>query len=117
MYRKFSPILEALTAPLENQLNRKVDIHLTIFKDYESGIEALATGEVMVVVSIITLLMAMLLPAVGKARDTARVGVSRSNLRQLGVAFQSYAADWKDRRTPLRAGLAKVGGWQHLCDG
>ena len=46
MYRKFSPILEALTAPLENQLNRKVDIHLTIFKDYESGIEALATGEV-----------------------------------------------------------------------
>ena len=46
MYRKFSPILEAITAPLENQLKRKVDIHLTIFKDYESGIEALANGEV-----------------------------------------------------------------------
>jgi phosphonate transport system substrate-binding protein len=46
MYRKFSPILEAITVPLENQLNRKVDIHLTIFKDYESGIDALAHGEV-----------------------------------------------------------------------
>ncbi|MGY8753589.1 MAG: PhnD/SsuA/transferrin family substrate-binding protein, partial [Phycisphaerales bacterium] len=46
MYRKFSPILEAITAPIENQLKRDVDIHLTIFEDYESGIKALAEGTV-----------------------------------------------------------------------
>jgi phosphonate transport system substrate-binding protein len=32
--------------PLESQLNREVDIHMTIFEDYESGIKALANGEV-----------------------------------------------------------------------
>jgi len=46
MYRKFTPILDAIRAPLENQLHRKVDIHMTIFKDYESGIQALANGDV-----------------------------------------------------------------------
>ena len=46
MYRKFSPILESITAPLENQLKQKVDIHLTIFEDYASGIDALANGDV-----------------------------------------------------------------------
>ncbi len=46
MYRKFTPILEAIRTPLENQLGRDVDIHLKIFKDYDSGIDALANGEV-----------------------------------------------------------------------
>ena len=46
MYRKFSPILDAIRVPLETQLGREVDIHMTIFEDYESGIAALANGEV-----------------------------------------------------------------------
>lgn len=46
MYRKFTPILEAIRVPLENQLKRDVDIHLKIFEDYESGIQALVKGEV-----------------------------------------------------------------------
>jgi phosphonate transport system substrate-binding protein len=46
MYRKFSPILDALRIPLEIQLEREVDIHMTIFEDHESGIKALAKGEV-----------------------------------------------------------------------
>ena len=46
MYRKFSPVLDAIRVPLENQLERQVDIHMTIFEDYSSGIEALANGEV-----------------------------------------------------------------------
>jgi len=46
MYRKFSPILEAIRVPLENLLKREVDIHMTIFEDYASGIQALANGEV-----------------------------------------------------------------------
>ena len=54
--------------------------------------------ELLVVVSIIALLVGMLLPAIGKARDTARVNVSKNNLRQLGVAHKTYAADWADRQ-------------------
>ena len=54
--------------------------------------------ELLVVISILALLIGILLPAVGKARDTARVSVSKSNLRQIGVAMHSYASDWGDRQ-------------------
>jgi phosphonate transport system substrate-binding protein len=46
MYRKFTPVLEAISTPIQNQLGLDVDIHLTIFEDYESGIQALADGTV-----------------------------------------------------------------------
>ena len=54
--------------------------------------------ELLVVISIIALLISILLPAVGKARDNAKVAVSRSNLRQLGMAMHQYSADWEDRQ-------------------
>ena len=66
--------------------------------------------ELLVVISIIALLIGILLPAVGKARDAARVSVSRSNLRQIGVAMHSYASDWGDRQwTTARDSLASYG--------
>ncbi len=66
--------------------------------------------ELLVVIAIITLLIGILLPAVGKARDNARVSVSRSNLRELGVAMHSYAADWQDRQfTPVRDTIGTYG--------
>ncbi len=66
--------------------------------------------ELLVVISIISLLIGILLPAVGKARDNARVSVSKSNLRQIGVAMHSYAADWQDRQyTPTRDTLGAYG--------
>ncbi len=67
--------------------------------------------ELLVVVSIIALLVGMLLPAIGKARDTARVNVSKNNLRQLGVAHKTYAADWSDRHvTYVRDNLGLYDG-------
>ena len=67
--------------------------------------------ELLVVVSIIALLVGMLLPAVGKARDTARVNVSKNNLREIGVAHKTYAADWADRQvTYVRDNLGAYGG-------
>ena len=67
--------------------------------------------ELLVVISIISLLIGILLPAVGKARDNARVSVSKSNLRQLGVAMHSYASDWADRQyTPVRDTLGVYDG-------
>ena len=70
--------------------------------------------ELLVVVAIIALLVGMLLPAIGKARDTARVNVSKNNLRQIGVALKTYAADWADRQvTYVRDNLGMYNGNVH----
>jgi prepilin-type N-terminal cleavage/methylation domain-containing protein len=54
--------------------------------------------ELLVVVSIIALLVGILLPAIGKARDQAKVTQSQSNIKQLSTAVITYAAEWSDRQ-------------------
>ena len=54
--------------------------------------------ELLVVVSIIGLLLSLLIPAVGKARDSALTTQSLANLRNMAVACGSYGADWSDRQ-------------------
>jgi prepilin-type N-terminal cleavage/methylation domain-containing protein len=67
--------------------------------------------ELLVVVAIITLLVGILLPAVGKAKENARVNTSKSNLRQIGFAHKTYAVDWADRHvTYVRDNLGLYGG-------
>ena len=58
--------------------------------------KAFTIVELLVVVSIIALLIGILLPAIGKARDKARTTTSVSNLRQLAIAHNAYAGDWED---------------------
>jgi prepilin-type N-terminal cleavage/methylation domain-containing protein len=53
--------------------------------------------ELLVVVSVIGLLIAILLPALAGARESARVITCGSNQRQILIGFAIYAADNRDR--------------------
>lgn len=61
--------------------------------------------EMLVVVTIISLLIALLLPAVQAARETARSANCKNNLRQIGIALESYHS---------RQGCYPVGRYFHF---
>ena len=52
--------------------------------------------ELLVVISIIALLVAILLPALNKARQQAQATVCLANLHQMGLAVLMYADQWDD---------------------
>jgi prepilin-type N-terminal cleavage/methylation domain-containing protein/prepilin-type processing-associated H-X9-DG protein len=56
--------------------------------------------ELLVVIGIIAILVAMLLPALAKAREQAKVTQCMSNLRQLGIGVQLYRQYNKDFYPP-----------------
>lgn len=71
--------------------------------------------ELLIVASVIAILLAMLLPALGKARATAQRINCASNMKQLGVGFAQYQVD-NDDFYPL---LCSPGDWQQgdISDG
>ncbi|MBY0310556.1 MAG: prepilin-type N-terminal cleavage/methylation domain-containing protein [Phycisphaerales bacterium] len=57
--------------------------------------------ELLLVVAIIALLISILLPAIGKARNSAQMSVCMSNMRQMVTASFTYGADAKDQIAAL----------------
>jgi prepilin-type N-terminal cleavage/methylation domain-containing protein len=58
--------------------------------------------ELLVVISIIALLIAILLPALEKARSTAKQVKCLSNLRQVSLASRAYANDYDGYPVPVK---------------
>ncbi len=64
--------------------------------NYKKTGRAFTLVELLVVISVIALLMGILMPAIGKARNVAKRTACQSNLRQIGVAFRAYLDDNRD---------------------
>ncbi len=78
--------------------------------------------ELLVVIAIIAILIAILLPAMQRARDFARSIICQGNLKQIGALFHVYVSDYNDSfpannkygdpKCPIPAAYGRMNGWQ-----
>ncbi len=73
--------------------------------DQDRGRAGFTLIELLVVMSIISMLIALLLPAVGKARQTAQGVSCLARLRSLGQASNMYATDNRGSLPPIFKGI------------
>ncbi|MFQ6047967.1 MAG: prepilin-type N-terminal cleavage/methylation domain-containing protein [Phycisphaerae bacterium] len=78
---------------------------------------AFSLVELLVVIGLISLLLAILLPALARARRQARQAVCASNLRQLAIANAGYTTENNDFLVPAASDIDAVGGGRHRWHG
>ena len=69
--------------------------------------------ELLVVIAIIGILAAILLPALARARESARRSSCANNLKQLGIVYKMYAGESKGEKLPSAQPMfdGGPGGW------
>ena len=76
--------------------------------------------ELLVVIVIITVLAAILIPAVNSAREAGRKAYCLNKNMQIGLGFQTYATTYNNQFPPSASvtkapdGTQTVGGWSYL---
>jgi len=66
------------------------------------SVPAFTLVELLVVIAIIALLAALLLPVLGRAKETARATVCLGNLHQVGIALQIYVQENRNKMPVMR---------------
>jgi prepilin-type N-terminal cleavage/methylation domain-containing protein/prepilin-type processing-associated H-X9-DG protein len=67
--------------------------------------------ELLVVIAIIAILASLLLPALGRARESGKRALCTSNLRQIGIAATMYVDDWGNFPNTLPEGGEEMWRW------
>jgi len=71
----------------------------------QAGNKAFTLIELLVVIAVISILVAITVPAVNKAIESGRRSTCKSNLRQLGMGSVMYAEDHGGRYPPIMVGV------------
>ena len=80
------------------------------YNTFKSAVRGFTLIELLVVISIIALLLSILVPSLGKAREKARALICQSNLRQMGLIFFIYAES-NEGFYPRPVGAGALIGW------
>jgi prepilin-type N-terminal cleavage/methylation domain-containing protein/prepilin-type processing-associated H-X9-DG protein len=92
-----------MRAHWERNSNR---VGLGSLRSFERSLLAFTLIELLVVIAIIGLLAAMLLPALGRAKESGRGTACLGNLRQIGIALQLYTQENQNRLPMMRDRVA-----------
>jgi prepilin-type N-terminal cleavage/methylation domain-containing protein len=112
-----------LTHPLERRIvpqtvNRQIPLsnsNMQISRNFQAGRAAFTLIELLAVIAIISILAGLLLSAVARAKEQAKLTRCLSNLRQIGVGMALYSHD-HERFPPstsyeLKKGLTKYNNY------
>lgn len=87
---------------MTNMIMRKNNnpISYMIHRNHRKSIAGFTLIELLIVIGIIAVLIAVLLPVLSRVREQAKGTVCRSNLQQIGVAFNLYLTEHKGYGKP-----------------
>ncbi len=71
--------------------------------------------ELLVVISIIALLVSILMPALGRAKEQAKRTICATNLHSTYVGLTAYAGDYDDRIVPMHHSWSLAPHWSRYA--
>ena len=95
-----NPLNRYLVVPARRRVYTGMNTHSLNYR-FPHGKRAFTLVELLVVIAIIAVLISILLPVIGRAREQARGVQCMSNMRQLGIAALLYSHDNKGTLLPF----------------